>query len=81
MEGVIALFIPILALSIPIVAIVSRSRRAQTTSSPQADRQIELLKERIETLEESLEHVTTDLHSLEDNQRFLTRLLEDKQTK
>ncbi|HUZ17008.1 MAG TPA: hypothetical protein VMV68_01390 [Spirochaetia bacterium] len=45
--------------------------------NPQADRQIELLKGRIDKLDEELEHVTTNLHMLEDDQRFLIRLLED----
>ncbi len=75
----LALLIPILALSIPIVAILTRSRRQGTTVPPEQDRRIRGLEEKVRLLEESLDSMGSQVHELEDKQRFLSRLLEDKQ--
>lgn len=75
---IFALLIPIMALSIPIVAIITRSRRQGQVASPEQDRRIRGLEEKVRSLEESLEQMGGQVHELEDKQRFVTRLLEDR---
>lgn len=75
---VLALLIPIMALSIPIVAILTRSRRQGQVGSPEQQRRIRGLEEKVRQLEESLDLMGGQVHDLEDKQRFLSRLLEDK---
>lgn len=77
--GFVALFIPILALSIPIVAIITFGRRRGGVQSPEQQRRIELLEEKVRRLEQALDSVNGDVRELEDKNRFLVRLLEDKQ--
>lgn len=76
----LALLIPIMALSIPIVAIITRSRRQGQIASPEQERRVRGLEEKVRHLEESLDLMTGQVHELEDKQRFLTRLLEDKRS-
>lgn len=75
---IFALLIPIMALSIPIVAILTRSRRQGQDPSPEQERRIRGLEEKVRRLEESLDLVGGQVHELEDKQRFLSRLLEDR---
>lgn len=74
----LALLIPILALCIPIVAILTRARRRGEVASPQQERRIAALEEKVRHLEESLQTANDNVHELESKQRFLSRLLEDK---
>lgn len=74
----LALLIPIMALSIPIIAILTRSRRHGQVASPDDERRIRGLEEKVRHLEESLDVMGGQMHELEDKQRFLSRLLEDK---
>lgn len=75
---ILALLIPILALSIPIVAILTRARRQGGVGSPEQERRIRGLEEKVRQLEESLDSMGGQLHELDDKQRFLSRLLEDR---
>ncbi|HUX22060.1 MAG TPA: hypothetical protein VMW69_12535 [Spirochaetia bacterium] len=74
-----ALLIPIMALSIPIVAILTRARRQGQIGSPEQERRIHVLEERIAALEANAASMRGDVHELENKQRFLTRLLEERQ--
>ena len=80
MEGTIALFIPILALSIPIVAIVANAATKKYKTQPDRESQlkIEKLEERIAQLEQSVEDISGSVNQLEDKQRFMSKLIEDK---
>jgi len=87
------LLIPILALSIPIIAILSKSPighaiadsiragnadRAPGTQSVMSDHELKLLKARIEELEAVVAHQDGEIRKISDDYRFITRLLEDK---
>jgi archaellum component FlaC len=74
----IALFIPILALSIPIVAIIANAMTKKYKNGPDQTAQVEKLEKRVLELEESLSQVNGDVERLEDRQNFISRLLEDK---
>jgi len=74
----LALFIPILALSIPIVAIVARAVTKKHEANPELGGKIVALEERVRELEHSLSRVNGDVERLEDKQNFISRLLEDK---
>ena len=71
-----ALLIPIMALSIPIIAILTRGRRQ--TAPPEQERRIRQLEDRISELETTIRSMGGEVHELEDKQRFLSRLLEDR---
>jgi hypothetical protein len=76
-EG-LALFIPILALSIPIVAIIANAVVKKNRVDPNQGRKIEALEARVQELESALTRVSGDVDRLEDKQNFISRLLEDK---
>ncbi|MBT3271857.1 MAG: hypothetical protein HN368_01785 [Spirochaetales bacterium] len=78
MEGSIALFIPILALSIPIVAIIANAATKKYKDNPEQSGKIEALEKRIALLEQTLSETSGDIERLEDRQNFISRLLEDK---
>ncbi len=71
--------VPILALSIPIVAIIARTyAKVHQNDTPKASREILALEERINNLEKDNLRMEEEIRQLEDKQKFLTRLLEDK---
>ncbi len=73
--------IPILALSIPIIAIISHYRvntqKMEKSDEKTSDRLYELEKQVLELQKNSLQMEKT-IRELEDKQEFLTRLLEDE---
>lgn len=75
---VLALLIPIMALSIPIVAILSRGRRQGPQASPEQEQRIRALEQKIERLETALDSMDGEVRELEDKHRFLSRLLEER---
>ncbi|WP_455381384.1 hypothetical protein [Salinispira pacifica] len=79
----IALFIPILALSIPIVAIISGTVSKKYKYKVNADQNeyIAKLEARVAELESAVHRMGDDLGRLEDNQRFVSRLLEDRSSR
>ena len=78
----LALFIPILALSIPIVAIIAKAATKKYQANPALDgeqrRHIEAVEARLRELEDVVGRAGSDIERLEDKQNFLSRLLEDK---
>lgn len=78
----LALMIPILALSIPIVAILSSARlkrmRFEAQQSPGQREYTALLEKRVAGLEETVAQLSGNVDRLEDKHEFLSRLLEDK---
>lgn len=86
MAGVLALFIPILALSIPIVAIVSAGPigkalaeriNAKNAGGTAGGERIAMLERRIEQLERLTRTQSEELERLEQDYSFVTKLLED----
>ena len=82
MTDFFALLIPLFALSIPIVAIVTGYLTKKNANSPKHLQALtahsEKLEKRIVELEGVVQTLTTDVDHLETDQRFLSRLLEDK---
>ena len=80
--GSIALFIPILALSIPIVAIIANAYQKSHQGNPHQDRRIQALEDKVHVLENLVEVKLSDMRSelteLEEKQVFIQKLL-DKQ--
>ncbi len=75
----IALLIPILALCIPIVAILAGTySKTHPDTSPDLRNKINTMEEKIRELENNNQHLENSLRELEDKQNFLTRLIEDK---
>ena len=74
----LAMLIPILALSIPIVAIIATAATKKYKANPEQSTKITALENRILELEQSLSQMNGDVERLEDRQNFLSRLLEDK---
>ena len=73
--------IPILALLIPIVAILSKTYTRVNTAraeDPELKNRINALEERILELQKDNIQLEKAVRELEDKQNFLTRLLEDK---
>ncbi len=73
--------IPIIALLIPIVAILSKTYTKVHTYSdvnPEIKNRINALEERILELQKDNLQLEKAVRELEDKQNFLTRLLEDK---
>ena len=77
--AVIGVFIPILALSIPIVAIISsgRTTRAKLMSQSKGGAEIERLERRVAELEDQVHALSHTMLALEQQQEFTSRLLED----
>lgn len=81
--GTLALFIPVLALSIPIVAIIANAyQKSHQGGSPEQARRIQTLEQRIQALESAVEgklsDMRGDLTELEEKQQFIQKLLDDK---
>ena len=78
----LALFIPILALSIPIVAIIANAATKKYRVKPGLDgeqsQRVEKLEARVRELEDTVMRAGGDIERLEDKQNFLSRLLDDK---
>ena len=78
--GSLALFIPILALSIPIVAILANAYQKSHQGNPNQDRRIQALEEKVRVLENLVEVKLSDMRSelteLEEKQVFIQKLLE-----
>jgi hypothetical protein len=76
----IALFIPILALSIPIVAIITSAitRKYKYLAESKTPEEVSRLEARIQKLEETIASLTNDVAQIEEKQEFVSRLLEDK---
>ena len=76
----LALFIPILALSIPIVAIIAgtfKKKYKMGSGMAQASDFLEL-KAKVKSLEETVARLSGNIEQIEDKQNFVSRLLEDK---
>lgn len=77
-----ALFIPILALSIPIVAIIANAYQKSHRGSPEDQKRIEALERKVRLLEDTVESklsdMRTDLTEIEEKQQFIQKLLDDK---
>ena len=74
----LALFIPILALSIPIVAIIAKAVTKKHEVDPAQAQKIVALEERVRELDQALSQMNGNVERLEDKQNFISRLLEDK---
>ncbi len=71
--------IPILALSIPIIAIISGTyAKTHKDVGPVQNKKILKLEEKINSLEKDNLQMEEAIRQLEDKQNFLTRLIEDK---
>lgn len=81
--AVIGVFIPILALSIPIVAIISsgRTKRAQLMSKTNTGPEVARLERRVAELEDQVHALSHTMLSLEQQQEFTSRLLEENSGK
>ena len=76
----LALFIPILALSIPIVAIIANAitKKYKYSGNPKQLEHIVRLEERVKELENVVANMTGDVARLEDKQNLISKLLDDK---
>ena len=75
----IAIFIPFVALSIPIVAILAGTyAKTHSGTNPALKEKIYELEDKILELQKSNHHLEDTVNQLEDKQNFLTRLIEDK---
>ncbi len=74
--------IPILALSIPIIAIIAgtytKINSQKNSEDPELRKTITSLEEKVLELQKDNLRMEKNLRELEDKQNFLTRLLEDK---
>ena len=77
--AMIGVFIPIVALSIPIVAIIAStlSKRYKYLANNTQSEYVARLEARVSELELTVQRMGGDLNRLEDSQQFVTRLLED----
>jgi hypothetical protein len=79
MTGTLALLIPIIALSIPIIAIIAGTyAKTHSGTNPALKNKIYELEDKIIELQTSNRHLEDTLNQLEEKQNFLTRLIEDK---
>jgi hypothetical protein len=77
--AIIGVFIPVLALSIPIVAIISsgRTKRAELMARTKGGPEVERLERRVAELEDQVHALSHTMLSLEQQQEFTSRLLEE----
>lgn len=79
MTGVLAMLIPIFALSIPIVAILAWSyAKTHSGTNPDLKNRIYELENKLLELQKSNLRLEDTVNQLEEKQSFLTRLIEDK---
>lgn len=76
----IGVFIPIIALAIPIVAIISStlSKKYKYLANETQAEYVRKLEARVNELESTVQRMNDEVVRLEDNQRFMSRLLEEK---
>lgn len=75
----LALLIPVLALSIPIVAILANAfTKRSKVLSPDQERRINELQARVAELESTVDTLTGSVLRIEEKQDFTNRLLEDR---
>ena len=79
MDFSLALLIPIIALSIPIIAIIAGTyAKTHSGTNPALKSKIYELEDKIAELQTSNQHLENTVNQLEEKQNFLTRLIEDK---
>lgn len=79
MTGTLALMIPILALSIPIIGIIAGTyAKTHSGTNPDLKKKIYELEDKIIELQTSNLRLEDTVSQLEQKQSFLTRLIEDK---
>ena len=79
MTANLALLIPIIALSIPIIAIIAGTySKTHSGANPALKTKIYELEDKILELQKSNLHLEDTVNQLEEKQSFLTRLIEDK---
>ena len=78
--GTIGAFIPIVALSIPIVAIIAGtlSKKYKFQANVEQIEQIKKLEARVQELESSLHTMGAEVERLNEEQRFTSKLLDDR---
>ena len=76
----LAMLLPIIALCIPIAAIITagRTKRAQIEAQNSGGADIARLEARVAELEQQIAAVNANVLQIEEKQDFVTRLLEDK---
>ena len=80
--GIFPFLIPILALSIPIVAIIANAATKKYRAAPEEQQEfrsyVKRLEQRVVELEDTVKSLSSNVEHLETDQRFLSRLIEDK---
>ncbi|MFP4375927.1 MAG: hypothetical protein ACLFP4_02685 [Spirochaetales bacterium] len=75
--AMIGVFVPILALCIPIVAIISSGRTKRAKLNAQSDNaEVKQLRHRVAELEQQVHLLTHTMLELEQQQEFTARLIE-----
>ena len=74
----LALLIPILALSIPIVAIFASIFKKRGMVNPAQEKKIRELEAKVASLEQTVSVLADTVLQIEDKQTFLNKLLEDR---
>jgi len=74
----LALMIPILALCIPIVAILANAWRKRGQAHPIQERKIQELEAKVRSLEQTVSVLSDSVLQLEDRQDFVNRLLDEQ---
>ena len=76
----LSLMIPILALCIPIAAIITagKNKRAQSATQNSGGADVERLEARVAELEQEIAAINSNVLQIEEKQDFLNLLLEDK---
>jgi TolA-binding protein len=75
----LAVLIPIFAMSIPIVAIISAglTKRAKLKAQTGNSQHVQVLERRVEELEQQVHSLSHTMLELEQQQGFITRVLEE----
>jgi hypothetical protein len=74
----LALMIPILALCIPIVAILANAAKKRNLANPAQEKRIRDLELKVKLLEQQAAVLSDSVLQMEEKQEFMTKLLEDK---
>ena len=74
----LALMIPIVALCIPIAAILANAIKKRNPVNPIQEKKVQELELKVKVLEQQVSDLTGTLLQLEEKQSFLSRLLEHK---
>jgi len=74
--------IPIMALSIPIVAIIANAATRKYRAAPEEQQEfrnyVKQLEQRVVELEDTVRTLSSNVDQIETDQRFLSRLIDDK---